>query len=230
MYKHLYSRLLQLSYSCLILFHCLSADNLITVPIKKSWLPSHVQTHVNRQKSLFRGIQKLRLRLACKDREGNIYERTYQAKLETIGFKAGYSFNYSYALLTDNDFWLEPANKVIILGHGVEITLGRYLGLSLLYVSFVNAPGGLILISGSVGITYGLDYIIGIFKNVDNNTSIQSIIYQIIEHTGRGFILPLLYSYPWTEDTKAHPFTLAEINTEVTMSMVNGGYLYPCSN
>lgn len=90
--------------------------------------------------------------LTYKDNNGNVKSRLYRSLIRSIGLKAECAIRLNLMFITDKDFTFEDTNKTIILSRGVEVHMPYILGgISVSYVSFVNAPGGMFTLSMSIG-------------------------------------------------------------------------------
>ncbi|MBS1988264.1 hypothetical protein JST56_04690 [Candidatus Dependentiae bacterium] len=109
--------------------------------------------------------QNPRFTAVFKDAQGKIKKRTFDCLINSVGLKIALGFNFVFIFFTgDIDF--ENSNQVLKLGTGVDIStsiLPILLPFSLLalHAPFKNAPGGITMIGGSLGLSMGLSMVTG---------------------------------------------------------------------
>jgi hypothetical protein len=93
-----------------------------------------------------------------RDQLGNTKTRTFEASIQSWGTKIAFAINIDCILFTDPNFNFYDTNKRILLGTGIDFS---FQPLGLLYVPFLNAPGGMIMVSLTVGFSDGISIVTG---------------------------------------------------------------------
>lgn len=81
------------------------------------------------------------------DSNGNVKTRRYRARINTLGFKFEASIKLDLIFFTDTNLNFYDSDKTIEIGTGIDMNLSFAGGIALTYAPFINAPGGLIIIS-----------------------------------------------------------------------------------
>jgi hypothetical protein len=107
--------------------------------------------------------QNPRFTAVFKDAQGKIKKRTFDCLINSVGLKIALGFNFAFIFFTgDIDF--ENSNQILKLGTGIDISsalLPVPFSLLALHAPFKNAPGGITMIGGSLGLSMGLSMVTG---------------------------------------------------------------------
>ncbi len=107
--------------------------------------------------------QNPRFTAVFKNSQGAIKKRTFDCRINSVGLKVALGINFAFIFFTgDIDF--ENSNQVLKLGTGIDISTAFIpipLSLLALHAPFTNAPGGLTMIGGSLGVSMGLSMVTG---------------------------------------------------------------------
>ena len=108
---------------------------------------SGVSFAVDPNLALFIESQNPAFSVVYKDSEGNIKTRSYQAEINTVGFKAEASIKLDLIFFTGTGVNFYDSNKVITLGTGIDANLSVAFGIGITYAPFTNIPGGIVIVS-----------------------------------------------------------------------------------
>ena len=82
-----------------------------------------------------------------KNDNGDIKQRSYQASINSIGFKFEFAIKLNLIFFLNTDFNFYDSNKVIEFDYGIDLGIGATcFGLCLTYAPFKNMPGGFLMI------------------------------------------------------------------------------------
>lgn len=88
--------------------------------------------------------QNPKFNVTYKNSKGEFKNLIYKAQIKSIGWKFELTFKLNFIFFTESDFNLFDAEKEIMLGYGIDFCTNF---LDFTYVSFKNAPGGIIIVS-----------------------------------------------------------------------------------
>lgn len=107
--------------------------------------------------------QNPRFTTVFKDVQGKIKKRTFDCLINSVGLKFALGFNFVLIFFTgDMDF--ENSNQVLKLGTGIDMSFSLFplpISLLALHAPFKNAPGGITMIGGSLGLSAGISMVTG---------------------------------------------------------------------
>ena len=87
------------------------------------------------------------INVVFRDSKGITKSRKYALRFDTVGFKIEASIKLDLIFFTDTDFNFYDSDKVIELGTGIDTNLSCGIGLGLTYIPFLNAAGGIFMVS-----------------------------------------------------------------------------------
>lgn len=87
--------------------------------------------------------QNPKFKLTYKNSKNEQKTRIYKSKIKSWGFKLELTFKLNFIFFTGTDFNFYDSEKEINLGYGVDISSNL---VDFTYVSFLNAPGGMIIV------------------------------------------------------------------------------------
>ena len=99
--------------------------------------------------------------MAYYDRSGEAKTKTFEASIQSYGFKLELSIRIDCIFFTSPDFSFFDSDKRIELGTGIDLTFASAGGLGLVYAPFLNAPGGILILSLPIGIGGGISLVTG---------------------------------------------------------------------
>ncbi|MBM3893712.1 hypothetical protein FJ365_04930 [Candidatus Dependentiae bacterium] len=90
--------------------------------------------------------------------KGEVKSRTFESSIESWGLKIELSVRIDMIFFTGTNIDFLETDKQIQLGTGIDITFGC---IGLVYVPFLNAPGGMLILSGLLGVGGGTSLVTG---------------------------------------------------------------------
>lgn len=103
--------------------------------------------------------QNPQIEVLYKNPNGDIKTRKYNGLIKLIGLKVDFSIRINFIYFINTDFNYSNSDKTIILGKGLEITLGSLIVIT--YAKFENLPGGILIGGIAVGPCITLSLVLG---------------------------------------------------------------------
>lgn len=93
--------------------------------------------------------------------KGELKTRTFETSIKSLGLKFELSIRLDCILFIGEHLNFLDTDKRIELGAGIDISLDIGSGIGFVYVPFLNAPGGILILSLPIGIGGGISLVTG---------------------------------------------------------------------